>query len=314
MMDRNCRKIPIIFFIFLIIFLNPFFDFEVSGFALIESAGNNQSVLLSKVFIPEASGTNVIRDPVVEIDASNTSDGYLMVRYLGENHKVKLIIRTPDKVQFVYNLTAGAGYEVFNLSAGDGRYTIGVYENIEKDQYAAAFTTSLDVVLKNDFMPFLYPNQYVNYDANSSLIAIARELTIGAVTEIDQVKEIYTWVIQNFSYDPVLAKNVKSGYLPDLESFLKVRKGICFDYAALMTAMMRSLGVPTKLVVGYSGSIYHAWISIYVKETGWINDIIFFDGISWKLMDPTFASSGKSSPAIMKYIGNGKNYREKFVY
>jgi len=311
MINRYCSKIPIIL---LIILINPFFDFRVSGFALFKSVGNSQPVPLSKLFIPEASGINVIRDPVVEIDASNTSDGYLMVNYLGTNHKVKLIVRGPDKVQFVYNLTAGAGYEVFILSAGNGRYTIGVYENIEKDQYAAAFTTSLDVELKNDFIPFLYPNQFVNYDAESSLIAVAQELTAGAVTEIDQVKEVYSWVIQNFSYDPVLAKNVKSGYLPDLESFLKVRKGICFDYAALMTAMMRSLGVPTKLVVGYSGSVYHAWISIYIKEIGWINDIIYFDGISWKLMDPTFASSGKSSPAIMKYIGNGNNYREKYVY
>ena len=286
----------------------------VSGLASFLSVALSHSSVLSRIYIPVASGTKVIRDPVVEIDASNTSDGYLMVNYLGDNHKVKLIIRGPDKVQYIYNLTAGAGYEVFVLSAGDGLYTVGIYENIEKDQYAAAFTTSLDVKLQNDFIPFLYPNQFVNYHANSSLIAAAEELTAGTTTEIEQVKEIYTWVIQNFSYDSVLAKNVKSGYLPDLESFMKIRKGICFDYASLMTAMMRSLGVPTKLVVGYSGSIYHAWISIYVKESGWINNIIYFDGLNWKLMDPTFASSSKSSPAIMKYIGNGANYREKYVY
>ena len=45
-----------------------------------------------------------------------------------------------------------------------------------------------------------------------------------------------------------------------------------------------------------------------------MNNMIYFDGTSWKLMDPTFASNGKSSPEIMKYIGDGRNYRSKYTY
>ena len=48
-------------------------------------------------------------------------------------------------------------------------------------------------------------------------------------------------------------------------------KGICFDYAALMTAMLRSQGIPTKLEIGYSGEVYHAWISTYIDEIGWVD-------------------------------------------
>ena len=81
-----------------------------------------------------------------------------------------------------------------------------------------------------------------------------------------------------------------------------------------MTAMLRSQNIPTKLVTGYTGSAYHAWISTYTKETGWVEGVIFFDGVSWKLMDPTFASSSNSSDAIMKYIGDGKNYTVKYLY
>ena len=43
-------------------------------------------------------------------------------------------------------------------------------------------------------------------------------------------------------------------------------------------------------------------------------DLKLFDGHDWKLMDPTFASSGKQSREIMQYIGNGSNYKAKYSY
>jgi len=66
--------------------------------------------------------------------------------------------------------------------------------------------------------------------------------------------------------------------------------------------------------VGYAGKAYHAWISVWTEDSGWVDGAIFFDGESWQRMDPTFASSGKRSDSIMKYIGDGKNYTEKYLY
>jgi len=99
-----------------------------------------------------------------------------------------------------------------------------------------------------------------------------------------------------------------------LDSVLAEKKGICFDYASLMTGMLRSQGIPCKLVVGYAGKAYHAWISVWTAETGWIEGTIYFDGSTWHRMDPTFASSGSSSKSIMQYIGDGSNYTEKYLY
>lgn len=120
--------------------------------------------------------------------------------------------------------------------------------------------------------------------------------------------------MKNLSYDYIKAQNVKSGYLPALDKVLEKKKGICFDYAALMTGMLRSQGIPCKLVVGYAGSAYHAWISVWTEETGWLESTIYFDGQSWQRMDPTFASTGGQSASIMKYIGDGKNYSVKYLY
>ena len=77
--------------------------------------------------------------------------------------------------------------------------------------------------------------------------------------------------------------------------------------------MLRSQRIPTKLEVGYSGDVYHAWISVWTKETGWIDRVIEFKGNKWTLIDPTLASNN-SSDSVRKYIGDGSNYTLKFVY
>jgi transglutaminase/protease-like cytokinesis protein 3 len=81
-----------------------------------------------------------------------------------------------------------------------------------------------------------------------------------------------------------------------------------------MTAMLRSQEIPTKLVIGYTGSVYHAWVNVYIEGQGWVDNVIYFDGHDWKLMDPTFASSGGNDPAVLEHIKNSANYKAKYSY
>lgn len=269
--------------------------------------------------LPEASGTIVYggnsKSKGVSLDASNTEFGYIMVKYDGTSDaKKKVIVQCPDGTKYTYNLNKKGAFESFVLSGGDGKYTIGVYENVEGTKYSTLFTQAIDVKLANQFTPFLSSNQYVNFTANSNAVKKANELAAGMTDELAIVQAVYHYVVNNVTYDKQEAQTVQSGYLPDVDEVLATKKGICFDYAALMASMLRSQNIPTKLVVGYTGSAYHAWISTYTEKSGWVEGIIFFDGVSWKLMDPTFASSSKSSDAIMKYIGDGKNYTVKYLY
>ena len=132
-------------------------------------------------------------------------------------------------------------------------------------------------------------------------------------SDLDVVTQIYNFVIKKISYDKKKAENVPYGYTPDPDETLDTGKGICFDYAALMSAMLRSQRIPTKLEVGYSGDVYHAWISCYVDEIGWVDNIIEFDGKNWSIMDPTLAANNSASD-VKKYVGNGKNYVTKYTY
>ena len=264
---------------------------------------------------PVADGEIVYGNSAVTIDASHASDGYVMIRYTEETSaRVKALVTFPEGTTYQYNLTPGAAYAAFPLSGGTGQYQIGIYKNVEGTKYTTVYTTGVTAEIADEFAPFLQPNQYVNYSAASSAIWLAAELSAGLTDELDIVREIYTYVITNISYDFDKAASVKSGYLPDIDEVLETGKGICFDYAALMTAMLRCREIPTKLVVGYTGEIYHAWISVYTKAGGWMDSVIFFDGTAWKLMDPTFASSGNSSEEMMAYIGNTANYSAKYLY
>lgn len=264
-------------------------------------------------FTPAASGTLVSKNDYAEIDYSNTADGYIMVRYNATTAKrLKAQVKGPSTT-YTYNLNQGE-WTTFPLSDGDGGYQVVVYENVEGTKYSAKLTASFDVTLKDEFAPFLRPNQYVDYTPAVNTVAKAAELTKGVSDPLDMVEKIYDYVVDNIDYNYAAVDSLPSGYLPVLDTVLASGQGICFDYAALMTGMLRSLGVPCKLVVGYAGTAYHAWVSVWTEESGWIDGVIYFDGTDWQRMDPTFASSSDRSENIMKYIGDGQNYTTKYLY
>lgn len=265
------------------------------------------------VLTPSADGTTVYNNDYAFIDASNLAQGYVMVSYSGSCDKVKVQITGPDQNPYTYLLTVRNEYTTFPLSAGNGTYTVQVLENVGGDSYVISLTQDMDVQIENEFLPFLYPNQYVNFTTDSRAVAKGSELAADTWSDLEVVQNIYNYVIKNISYDTDKAASVSYGYIPDVDDTLASGTGICFDYAALMSAMLRSQNIPAKLEVGYSGDAYHAWISTYIDEKGWVDNIIEFDGQNWQIMDPTLAASNDSE-SVKEYVGDGNNYVVKYSY
>ncbi|MFV0517884.1 MAG: transglutaminase-like domain-containing protein [Aminipila sp.] len=291
---------------------------EIGAVAVEEVTIEDEDVPLAnsdiKILTPSATGKVVHSNGSVTMDASNTNQGYVMIKYTGSNSKIKIQITKGNGATYTYNLNARNKYEVFPLTDGDGTYSIKVFENVAGTKYSQAFSKAISVKLANQYLPFLYPNQYVNFNASSVTVKKGQEVTKSTDDDLKKVELVYDYTVNSLTYDKQKAASVQSGYLPDVDAVLASKKGICFDYAAVMATMLRSQNIPCKLVVGYTGNVYHAWINVYTPETGWVDGMIFFDGKKWQLMDPTFASSGKKSDAIMKYIGDGKNYKAKYAY
>ncbi|MCR5784138.1 MAG: transglutaminase-like domain-containing protein [Eubacterium sp.] len=266
------------------------------------------------VLVPEASGEKESSNESAVIDYSNTSEGYVMVRYSGENGKVKLQIACPDGITYTYDLNSDS-YEAFPLSGGNGSYSVTVFENISDNQYATCLGETIDVSIENEFGPYLYPNKYCTFTASSKAVAKGKELAKSADSDLDVVSSVYNYVIDNIEYDYDHAENLENGYIPDPDTTLSTGKGICLDYASLMACMLRSQSIPCQLEVGYAGEAYHAWISVYIDDVGWVNGMIEFNGSEWQIMDPTFAAtSGGNDEQLKKFIGDGENYTVKYIY
>lgn len=261
---------------------------------------------------PSPDGTVTYGSGKVTVDASHASDGYVMIRYSGGAGRVK--VRITKGTQYTYNLNTAGAYETFPLTEGNGTYTVSVFEQVQGTSYSQALNQAVSVTLSNDKSPFLYPNQYCNFNAASSAVAMSDNLAAGLGTTLQKVEAIYNYAVNNLSYDYNKAATVQSGYLPNNDTTLATRKGICFDYASLVAAMLRLQDIPSRVVVGYTGGAYHAWISVYTEEQGWVDNIIYFNGKEWRYMDPTFASTGKGSASINEYIKNPANYSAKYIY
>lgn len=262
---------------------------------------------------PKASGTTAYAGNGVVIDASNLSEGYVMVKCTSSAPRLKLMVVSPSQT-FNYDLNKEGRYEVFPLQAGDGEYRLRVMENISGTRYRELFSVTVSVRLTNAFSPFLYPSQYVSFTADSQAVKKSYELCAGVNSDLGKIERIYTYITGHVVYDTEKAATVKSGYLPDVDETLRTEKGICFDYAALMAAMLRAQNIPTQLAIGTvaPGDVSHAWNLVYTKEKGWIAFKISFSGGTWKLMDATFgASKGQD---IEKYIGDGSRYTELRYY
>lgn len=272
--------------------------------------------------MPAAPRTSIKTNAKAEIDYSNTGDGYVMARFIQDTTKqLRVIVKGPSDVQYQYRLNANKQFEVFPLSDGSGSYTITVYEQTEGSKYATALSLTTSVTLRDPLAPFLRPNQYVNYTTSSAAVTKAAELVNGKTSVHDKVAAIYEYITTNLTYDRDFAAQVAqgqhAGYVPNVDTVLANKKGICFDFAALMTAMLRSQGVPTRLVIGYASTAYHAWLEVWTEDGGWTVSIYTLDGRVWNLMDPTFGSSARTpaqAAELARLIGDGSSYSPRYLY
>lgn len=265
-----------------------------------------------QVLVPEAPGKKTLGASPLILDISNIEQGYLTAISDSSEQKMNVQLTTKEGVVYSYFISPGES-AVIPFSAGSGTYQVCCYQQIDGSQYAALFADTLEVSLKNEFLPFLYPNQYVNFTPDSESSKLALSIVSEDTSDVDALTAIYNYVVQNLTYDYDLADNVESGYLPDVDATLKSKKGICFDYAALTAAMLRARDIPCKLQIGYAGTVKHAWINVYIRSKGWVDKAVEFSGDSWSRMDPTFDSNSQDEETIQQYIGDDDNYSVQFT-
>ncbi len=128
-----------------------------------------------------------------------------------------------------------------------------------------------------EYWDFRHPSRFAVW--NEPLVAYAASL--GAAAErahdpLTTVRQVMAAVHKDFEYVPKSTR-VDS----PIDEALAARKGVCQDFAHVMIAIVRRLGLPARYVSGYiaprasgdragfTASATHAWVEVLLPELGW---------------------------------------------
>lgn len=245
------------------------------------------------------------------IDVSQVEQGYVSIAATSQN-RLKFQVSKGD-YEYNYDLPNDGTAISCTLSEGDGAYSFTVWENTSGNRYAElASVLDYQVNLSDEFQPFIRPSIYCDYDAQSASTQLANNLCEDAQNQGDALHNIYRWIVDNISYDEEKAQALvnATGYIPSPDETLSSKRGICFDYASLAAAMLRSQGIPCKIVTGTVSpdNIYHAWNLVYIDGT-WIGTGVDVEQNTWTRIDTTFAAGSGSN-----YVGDGTNYTDRYTH
>jgi hypothetical protein len=135
---------------------------------------------------------------------------------------------------------------------------------------------------------------------------LAAQLTAAAPTRYDAVTAVDDYLQAHDTYD--LASPIPAPGQDAVDDFLFVsHRGFCEQYASAAVVMLRSTGIPARLVTGYSqgdltsapgqrvmrGTDAHAWIQVWYPGVGWVNS----DPTAAAVLSPAAAPSATDAPA-----------------
>lgn len=125
---------------------------------------------------------------------------------------------------------------------------------------------------------------------------LAAEVTAGSANGYQAAVTLQNWFRNSFDY----SLEVQSGHGSNaIESFLIERVGYCEQFSATFAAMARTLGLPSRVAVGFTpGTLSdNGWYSVLGKNAhAWPE--LWFDGIGWVAFEPT---PGRGAPGAESY-------------
>lgn len=280
-------------------------------------------------------GTNHIGYDYAEIDWSTANDGYVRIK-INEYVTEQMLITVEDNSD---NFSGGPwylfedkpltndGWVNIPLTAGGTEFGVSIYPNWAEDDndrtyyeqpLKARFTAEFD-----ESVLLLMSHIKVDYENAPLTTAKALELTKNCKTDAEKITAIFNYVSSTIKYDYALVAeedakeaagetNVGSDRDLILDHILTNKTGVCQHYAVLMAGMLRSLGIPCKVV---SGSLRtsngetgaHAWVSVSPDVTG-LNKTALgagTDADGWIRLDPTNTHAKSTTSNDANYFATG---------
>jgi len=176
------------------------------------------------------------------------------------------------------------GDSVFDL---DPEHPIGRYEatsDIAQPQPTELRTAG------SDYPPEILLNYLQLPTVDRRVVALAKEITASAENNYDKAAAIELYLRTKFGYTLQLPRTVPRD---PVASFLFERKqGHCEYFASSMAIMLRTLGIPSRVVNGFRTGEFNDITSQYLVRASnahsWVE--AYFPGYGWISFDPTPAA------------------------
>lgn len=170
------------------------------------------------------------------------------------------------------------------LQAGDQYIAEGYVSTATSDQLSQV---PYPDVSKSD--PAMYPSNVLQLYLPSGasidpyIKQVALQATKGTTSMYDAAEHLENYLRAGFTYSTTNADPPSSQ--DAVAWFLQNKKGFCTFFASAMALMGRSLGMPTRVALGFTNGAYdqdhgvfvvrgtqaHMWTQIYFGKYGWIN-------------------------------------------
>ncbi len=150
-----------------------------------------------------------------------------------------------------------------------------------------------------EYRDYLQSSTYV--EINPEVWRMAVDLLSGSTDVFQTAYQVMEFIYQNFEY-------CKSTTTVDTHAneVLRIRRGVCQDFAHAALALCRCLGIPARYVSGYffdstrdrrmrGAEASHAWIEVMVSGHGWFG----LDPTNNRVVDDTYVT-----------LGTGRDYRD----
>ena len=139
-------------------------------------------------------------------------------------------------------------------------------------------------------------------DMSARIAALAREVTGSVRTPYGMARAVEQHLRQSYQYSLDVGTAVSAN---PIEDFLFTRKtGYCEHYATAMVVMLRTLGIPARLVTGFLPGVWNDFGNYYsVRQQdahAWVE--VYFPGSGWVTFDPT-PNVPAAAPSIFWKVG-----------
>ena len=240
---------------------------------------------------PLTQPSYLAREPITATVTSYlSSSGMLYFPHQPErtDRQAKFTVFSPNDTQDIINTVS--------------RYVI--YEGRSYQVWGSASTAVDDQLrLAGADYPDWVQERYLQLPADFSplIVELADSIAGDLPTPYDKAAALTTWLRANLTYNEAVQAPPQD--VDALEYFLfETREGYCNYYASSLAVMLRSQGVPARMVAGYARGAWQEELGLYRVYSNdahtWVE--VFFPGYGWVEFEPT-----ASEPEIVRSVTQG---------